>query len=277
MNDAEAKRDPLDRKMNNRKKRISDIGSMSETFSLSCYDVFKSYSTKAGLVLHGVSLEINEGDSVALIGANGSCKSTLLKSLVGLHPVNKGKVRVLGQELYDGKLEQDIRRQIGFVFQNHGLVQRLSALSNVIHGRLGFPGSWRAWHQSIAPEQWRQEALDALDAVGLGHRASARADRLSGGQAQRVAIARALMRKPKLMIADEPAASLDPKTGMDVMETFASIAARNGTTLIFTTHDMTHAMRFAKRIVALKDGRVALDMASADLTEHELRGFFHEA
>lgn len=182
---------------------------------------------------------------------------------------------MLGQELTDGRLGQDVRRQIGFVLQNHGLMQRLSALSNVIHGRLGFPGSWRAWHQSIAPEQWRQEALEA-DAVGLGHRAAARADQLSGGQAQRVAIARALVRKPKLMIADEPAASLDPKTGMDVMETFASIATRTGTTLIYTTRDMAHAMRFAKRIVTLKSGRVALDVASADLTENELREFSHE-
>jgi phosphonate transport system ATP-binding protein len=277
MNNAVMERDRLDRRMVNTARRDGDTGSMGETPSLSCYDVFKSYSAKGGLVLHGVSLEIDEGDSVALIGANGSGKSTLLKSLVGLHPVDKGKVRVLGRELQDGRLEQDVRRQIGFVFQNHGLVQRLSALSNVIHGRLGFPGSWRAWHQSIAPEQWRQEALEALDAVGLGHRASARADQLSGGQAQRVAIARALVRKPKLMIADEPAASLDPKTGMDVMETFASIAARNGTTLIYTTHDMAHALRFAKRIVALKSGRVALDVASADLTEQELQRFFHEA
>jgi phosphonate transport system ATP-binding protein len=277
MNDAVMERDRLDRRMVNTAKRDGDTGSTGETPSLSCYDVFKSYSAKGGLVLHGVSLEIDEGDSVALIGANGSGKSTLLKSLVGLHPVDKGKVRVLGRELQEGRLEQDVRRQIGFVFQNHGLVQRLSALSNVIHGRLGFPGSWRAWHQSIAPEHWRQEALEALEAVGLGHRVAARADQLSGGQAQRVAIARALVRKPKLMIADEPAASLDPKTGMDVMETFASIAARNGTTLIYTTHDMAHALRFAKRIVALKSGRVALDVASADLTEQELQRFFHEA
>lgn len=275
MNDAVMKRDRPHRRTVIAAEHRN--GSMGEHLSLSCYDVFKSYSAKDGLVLHGVSLEIDEGDSVALIGANGSGKSTLLKSLVGLHPVDKGKVRVLGRELRDGRLEQDVRRQIGFVFQNHGLVQRLSALSNVIHGRLGFPGSWRAWHQSIAPDQWRQEALEALDAVGLGHRAGARADQLSGGQAQRVAIARALVRKPKLLIADEPAASLDPKTGMDVMETFASIAASNGTTLIYTTHDMAHALRFAKRIVALKSGRVALDVASADLTEQELQRFFHEA
>jgi phosphonate transport system ATP-binding protein len=277
MNNAVMERERLDRQMTSTTRRGRETGSTGDTISLSCHDVFKSYSAKTGPVLRGVSLEIEEGGTVALIGANGSGKSTLLKSLVGLHPVDSGKVCVLGRELRDGRLDGETRRQIGFVFQNHGLVQRLSALSNVIHGRLGFPGSWRAWHQSIAPEQWRQEALDALDAVGLGHRAAARADQLSGGQAQRVAIARALVRKPKLLIADEPAASLDPKTGMDVMETFASIAARNGTTLIYTTHDMAHALRFANRIVALKSGRVALDVASADLTEHELQRFFHEA
>ena len=247
-----------------------------DTFSLSCHEVFKSYSSKGGLVLHGVSLEIAEGDSVALIGANGSGKSTLLKSLVGLHAIDRGKVNVLGRDLKDGRLDHDVRRQIGFVFQNHGLVQRLSALSNVIHGRLGFPGAWRAWHHSIAPAHWRAEATEALGAVGLRDRASARADQLSGGQAQRVAIARALMRKPKLMIADEPAASLDPKTGIDVMETFASIAKKYQTTLIYTTHDMSHALRFARRIVALRSGRIVFDELSENLNPNDLERFFRE-
>lgn len=276
MNDAIVEHNRLDQNMVGTTRRDHHTGSMGETLSLACNDVFKSYSAKGGLVLHGISLEIDEGDSVALIGANGSGKSTLLKSLVGLHRVDKGRVHLLGRELRDGKMDSDIRRQIGFVFQNHGLVQRLSALSNVIHGHLGFPGSWRAWHQSIAPHAWRQEALEALRAVGLDQRASSRADQLSGGQAQRVAIARALVRKPKLLIADEPAASLDPKTGMDVMETFASIANRNGTTLIYTTHDMSHALRFAKRIVALRSGRVALDERTDNLRIQDLERFFHE-
>ncbi|WP_336741194.1 phosphonate ABC transporter ATP-binding protein [Aureimonas altamirensis] len=244
---------------------------------LACRDVHKSYSAAGGMVLQGVSLAIAERERVALIGPNGSGKSTLLRSLIGLHAVDRGTVHVLGRELRHGSLDRDTRRQIGFVFQNHGLVMRLTALSNVIHGRLGFAGSWRAWHQAIAPSRWREEAVEALEAVGLGHRAGARADQLSGGQAQRVAIARALMRKPRLMIADEPAASLDPKTGMDVMETFTSVATERGTTLVFTTHNMLHARRFATRVVALRGGRIVLDERTANLGDADLERVFHHA
>lgn len=245
---------------------------------ISCRDITKSYSAKAGLVLNGISLEIAEGEKIALIGSNGSGKSTLLKSLVGLHPIDSGAIRVFGADLAGAGASasyRSVRLKVGFVFQNHGLVQRLSALTNVVHGRLGFPGGWRAWHQAIAPQTWRQDALDALAAVGLENRAGARADQLSGGQAQRVAIARALMRKPKLLFADEPAASLDPKTGMDVMETFSEVAAVNNTTLVYTTHDMAHALGFAGRVVALKGGRVVLDARAQDLTAKDLEPIFN--
>jgi phosphonate transport system ATP-binding protein len=255
---------------------VLDAGAPLPESAISCKDVTKSYSLKAGRVLNGISLEIEEGETIALIGSNGSGKSTLLKSLIGLHPVDSGTVRVFGRDL-SGKAaaNRNVRLMVGFVFQNHGLVQRLSALTNVVHGRLGFPGAWRAWHQAIAPAQWRQDALDALAAVGLEHRADARADQLSGGQAQRVAIARALMRRPRLLFADEPAASLDPKTGMDVMETFARVAAANKTTLVYTTHDMAHALRFAGRVIALRNGQVILDAKSSDLTAKDLEPIFH--
>lgn len=239
--------------------------------------LMKSYGPNR--VIDDVSLSIREGETVALIGHNGAGKSTLLKTLIGLRDSDAGTVDILGETFRrqpDARQRAAIRRQVGFVFQQHGLVMRLSALSNVIHGRLGQPGAWRAWHQAIAPALWRDEAMAALDAVRLAHKADARADQLSGGQAQRIAIARALVRKPRVFIADEPAASLDPAAAHEVMQTFAAIAEETKTTLVFTTHDMGHALNYARRVVGLKHGHVCLDAESRNLNTHDLEGIFRD-
>lgn len=236
------------------------------------------YAGVPALVLDRIDLTVREGDTVALIGANGAGKSTLLKALIGLATADAGDITILGERFErrpDRAQKATIRSQIGFVFQHHGLVRRQTALTNVIHGMLGMRGGWRAWHQAIAPTAWREEAIAALCTVRLADKATARADRLSGGQAQRVAIARALMRRPRLLIADEPAASLDPAAGHDVMRSFAEISDRTGTTLVFTTHDMDHALTYARRVVALKAGRVFLDAKSSDLNRSSLEAVFH--
>jgi phosphonate transport system ATP-binding protein len=224
-------------------------------------------------VLRNLSLRIGEGEVVALIGSNGSGKSTLLKCIAGVHPIDAGTAEVFGESFGPdarAKILAGIRRHIGFVFQHHALVRRLSVLSNVVHGRLGDGGSWRAFHQMIAPDAMRREAMEALRLVGLEDKAQARADALSGGQAQRVAIARALIRKPRVLIADEPAASLDPVAGQDVMQAFVDIAEANRTTLVFTTHDLDHALEFGRRIVALRQGSIVLDRPSRSVTRAEL-------
>jgi len=161
------------------------------------------------------------------------------------------------------------------VFQKHCLVRRRTVLSNVIHGLFGAPGSWRAFSHSIAPEPWRQRALEALDAVNLADKAMMRADALSGGQQQRVAIARALVRRPRLLIADEPAASLDPVSGRNVMDLFQSLCGGQGITLLFTSHDMKHALDYATRVVALKQGRVLFDKPSGRVSQSDLNETFH--
>lgn len=239
-------------------------------------DLRKGYGS-ADPVLAGISVDIGEGERVALIGANGSGKSTLLRSLIGLHDVSGGSIRIFDRS-FSGRptsaAARSIRSQIGFVFQSHSLVRRLSALSNVVHGKLGLAGSWRAWHQAIAPSHWRDEAADALTAVNLLDKAYYRADTLSGGQQQRVAIARALIRKPRLFIADEPAASLDPSAGHDVMMRLADLARSTGTTLVFTTHDMDHALTYANRVLALKKGGIFLDQSSSCLTKQDLNAVF---
>lgn len=236
----------------------------------------KAYGNAAE-ILRGVDLAIRPGERVALIGANGSGKSTLLKCLVGLHPVTGGAVEVLGERFERAPAPAQrarLRRQTGFVFQRHGLVRRRSVLSNVVHGMMGLRGSWRAFTQALAPQDWREQAIAALAEVRLADRAMDRADKLSGGQQQRVAIARALIRRPRLLIADEPAASLDPAAGRDVMELFSRLCAGHGITLLFTSHDMDHATEFADRIVALKGGGIHFDKPSDRVIARDLESTF---
>ncbi len=246
---------------------------------VACASVAKTYDgTKP--VLRRVDLKVYAKERVALIGANGSGKSTLLKCMVGLHPITGGTISALGVNL-NGRTQdsalRELRRQVGFVFQKHCLVGRLSVMSNVVHGMLGAPGSWRGFSHVTAPGAWRRLAMDALADVNLADRALERTDTLSGGQQQRVAIARALVRKPKILFADEPAASLDPNAGRDVMVLFSELCAQHALTLIYTSHDMRHARDYSERIVALKNGYVAFDAPSSSVTTPMLDGVFDSA
>ncbi|MEC9433288.1 MAG: ATP-binding cassette domain-containing protein [Pseudomonadota bacterium] len=225
--------------------------------------------------LRGVDFTLAPAERVALIGPNGAGKTTLLNAAVGLVPAAGGTVETLGERLSSARGRARARARTGFVFQKHGLVRRRSALSNVLHGLMARPGAWRAWTAAIAPAAWRAEAMAALAEVGLDDRAADRADRLSGGQAQRVAVARALVGGPLLVIADEPTASLDPAAGREVMALFSSLVARRGAALLFTTHDMEHALDYADRIVGLRAGRVALDRPAAACSLAELETLFH--
>ena len=243
---------------------------------LSADGLCKSYNADKP-IFSNISLDVKEGETVALIGSNGAGKSTLLKCFIGVLPNNGGEISIFGNgfsKAPSAKQAKQIRSDIGFVFQKHSLVARATALTNVVHGLLGRPGSWRGWHHAFAQNTWREAALDALDSVNLAHKANERVDQLSGGQAQRVAIARALVRKPKLFIADEPAASLDPKSGHEVMQRFVDLAKKNNITLMFTSHDMQHALQYAERVIALKSGSVFLDQNSIDLTPADLKAVF---
>ena len=215
-------------------------------------------------VLEGIDIDITRGERVALIGPNGAGKSTLLRALTGLVPC-EGRVAPAGR---------DLRQRTGMVFQHHALVRRASALSNVVHGLMHRRGGWRAWHEALAPAPFRAAAMAALAQVGLADRTRVRAGHLSGGQAQRVAIARALVRDPDLLIADEPAASLDPAAGHEVMRALAETAG--GRTLLFTSHDMAHARAYATRILALEAGRIVLDAPAEATDPARLRALFPE-
>jgi phosphonate transport system ATP-binding protein len=153
-------------------------------------------------------------------------------------------------------------------------VGRLSSLTNVIHGAQGRGYGIAAWSQSFASPAIRAQALGCLERVGLAQAAGQRADSLSGGQSQRVAIARALMQQPNIVLADEPAASLDPQAGDEVMQLFATLMRSEAKTVVFTSHNLTHALRFSDRVIAIGGGKVVLDAPSRSLAEAELRGLY---
>lgn len=233
------------------------------------------------VALKDINLSVSEGDCIALIGSNGSGKSTLLKCLTGVLPATAGEVTTLGvalsannsRRISDKRLKQ-LHQKIGWVFQHHGLVRRRSVLSNVIHGMLGAAGSWRSFTHQSAPTAWRERAMDALEDVGLADLALRRADTLSGGQQQRVAVARALVRKPALIIADEPAASLDPVAGHEVMKVLTELQQQRHCTLIFTSHDIEHAKQYSRNVAGLSGGRLVLRCSASDLTNEALQSLY---
>ena len=226
-------------------------------------------------VFSGITLDIAPNSIVALIGANGAGKSTLLRCIPRLIEPDTGAIRVLGSDVMGPRRALiGLRRRIGFVFQKHNLVGRLSSLTNVVHGAQARNLGSRAWLQSLAPHAIRQEALDCLNRVGLAAMAGQRADQLSGGQSQRVAIARALMQRPDIVLADEPAASLDPQAGDEVMQLFASLMRQEAKTVVFTSHNLSHALSFADRVVAIGGGKIMLDQPSSRLKESELRDLY---
>ncbi len=227
-------------------------------------------------VLSDVSLAVGKAEAVALIGANGAGKSTLLRSCLRLVEPDAGNVRLLGEDVRELKAERlrRLRARVGFVFQRHNLVPRLPVFSNVLHGALGRRAGPRTWFHEIAPRALREEAMRCLERVGLTGLAGRRADQLSGGQSQRVAIARALMQRPELMFADEPVASLDPAAGEEVMRCFVDLVRRERLTLVFTTHNLRHALDYGERVVGLRGGRVTIDAPAAALDLQSLRAFY---
>jgi phosphonate transport system ATP-binding protein len=242
--------------------------------AISVRDVCKSFK-QGRLVLDHVCLEVATGSLVALIGANGTGKSTLLRLIPRLIEPDKGEVAIFSQHVAkSGKQLRQVRKRIGFVFQKHNLVGRLSALTNVIHGAQARGYSFRAWGQCLAPQLLRHEAMACLERVGLADVAGQRADSLSGGQSQRVAIARALMQRPDIVLADEPAASLDPQAGDEVMRLFLALMRKEKKTVVFTSHNLNHALDYADRVVGLSAGKVILDMPAAGLRESDLRGLY---
>lgn len=226
--------------------------------------------------LTDITFQVHAGETVVLLGANGSGKSTLQKCLTKLVEPTEGSVRVLDTEITTAGTREitALRREAGVVFQRINLVRELSVMTNVIHGSLGRVGSMRNWFAGTARKEQRDEAMEALDRVGLAHVAQRRADELSGGQQQRVAIARMLMQQPQVVLADEPVAALDPRAGRSVMDLLWEITEERGRTLLCTLHQLELARAYGHRVIALRDGAVEMDTVMSQVADDQLQGLY---
>ena len=226
--------------------------------------------------LDDVSLEVRDGEFVVLIGLSGSGKSTLLRCINRLVEPTSGRVVLGGIDVTaaHGAELRRVRRGIGMIFQQFNLVKRSSVLTNVLTGRLGYVSPWQALLQHFGEEDYRR-ALINLERVGLRDRARQRADRLSGGQQQRVAIARALMQEPRIMLADEPVASLDPATSHSVLKYLQRIN-RDGMTVICSLHFLSLARTYATRVIALKAGQLMFDGSPSEIDEPRFQAIYGE-
>jgi phosphonate transport system ATP-binding protein len=219
----------------------------------------------AAPVLDGVSLEVAPGELVALVGASGAGKTTLFRCITRLVEPDAGEITVNGHALHaaNGAALALARREIGLVFQQFNLIRRLSAVENVLAGRLGHVPLWRVVTRRFARAD-RQLALASLDRVGLLPQAYQRADSLSGGQQQRVAIARVLAQQSRVILADEPVASLDAANAAAMLSLFREIARERGIAVLCSLHQIEIAKTFADRVVGLAGGRVIVDRAARE-------------
>ena len=227
--------------------------------------------------LKGVSFSVQPGEFLVIIGLSGSGKSTLLRCINRLIEPTSGTVKFLGKDITHIKGEQlrKAKSQIGMVFQQFNLIRRRSVLTNVISGKLGaistFDSILERFDKEIIDEAYRN-----LETVGITEKARIRADSLSGGQQQRVAIARSLMQNPKLLLADEPVASLDPATSNSIMHYFEKINKDLGTTVICNLHFLSLVRKYASRVIALKAGEIIYEGLPGEINETWFRTIYGE-
>lgn len=215
--------------------------------------------------LRGVDLSVQGGEFVVVLGPSGSGKTTLLRSINGLVDPDAGEIRFCDRIVSSSTLP-DLRKKTGMVFQDFNLVNNLSSLNNVLTGLLDSSNKFISMFYLFSREQ-KLRALGCLERVGLLDKAYARADQLSGGQKQRVGIARAIVKKPILLLADEPVASVDPIIAHSIMSLLRDIGNEIGITVICNLHQVDLALKFSDRIVGLSGGRIVLDVATRDVDE----------
>lgn len=222
-------------------------------------NVSKTYNheTKA---LTDVSFSVEEGEFVSIIGPSGSGKSTILRCINRLVDTTQGTIVFDGHSvnLASKKEIRQIRKTIGMIFQHYNLVERLSVIENVLHGRLGHK-STLSGAVGYYSEQEKERAFQILAQLGLSEQAYRRCDELSGGQKQRVGIARSVMQEPRLILCDEPIASLDPSSSKVIMDLLSNINQTMKITCIFNLHQVEVAMKYSKRIIGVTAGRIIYD------------------
>ncbi|MBN8189403.1 phosphonate ABC transporter ATP-binding protein [Salipiger thiooxidans] len=222
-------------------------------------DLVKSYGGGAP-VLKNLDLTIEGESVVSIIGSSGAGKSTLLRCINRLVEPTSGSIVLNGTELTSlkGRQLRAARRKIGMVFQGFNLVDRLTVMENVQSGRLGYISTWAAIMRRYPKEDIRR-AYELMERVGIAQYANTRADQLSGGERQRVGVVRALMQDPEILLADEPTASLDPKTSEQIMGLLRDLAGELKLPVLINIHNVTEARKYTDRIVGMRFGRIIFD------------------
>ncbi|MGI5895123.1 MAG: phosphonate ABC transporter ATP-binding protein [Candidatus Merdivicinus sp.] len=221
--------------------------------------------------LKNVSLDVQEGEFISVIGPSGSGKSTLLRAINRLIPITNGEVFLDGESVgyLRGKELRNVRHKVGMIFQNYNLVYSLSVLQNVLHGRLGYMSGVKGIF-GLYSEEDKQAALDLLDEMGMKQYCYHRASDLSGGQKQRVGIARAINQNPRLLLCDEPIASLDPSSAKTIMDLLHDMTRKRNIACIVNLHQLDVALKYSTRIIGLSKGEIVFDGKPEELTRHKI-------
>ncbi len=235
---------------------------------LTTKELYKTYDT-GDQALNGVSMDVGGNEIVSIIGPSGAGKSTFIRCVNRLVEPTGGEVWLEDTEItaLSKKELRKARTDMGMIFQEYNLVERLTVMENVLSGRLGQVSTWRGFRRDFPPEDV-QRAYEVLDRVGLYDLVDNRADALSGGQRQRVGIARAIMQQPKILLVDEPTSSLDPETSHEVMRLLTEIANDDDIPVLINIHEIDLAEEYASRIVGLRDGEIVFEGEPEDLDEH---------
>ncbi|OOM10662.1 phosphonate ABC transporter ATP-binding protein [Clostridium saccharobutylicum] len=237
-------------------------------------DISKVYKggTKA---LSNIGFSVKKGEFVSVIGPSGAGKSTLLRCINRLSDATHGSITFDETKIQDlnRKGLRELRTKIGMIFQNYNLVERLSVIENVLHGRLGYK-SVIAGVIGIYTEDEKQQAFRIIEKLGLQNEAYKRCDELSGGQKQRVGIARALIQNPKLMLCDEPIASLDPNSSKIIMDQLKNINKEMGLTCILNLHQVDVAMKYSDKIIGINGGRIIFNGRPSELTKKKIHQIY---
>ncbi len=233
-------------------------------------NVTKQYG-KSTVALSGVSFSVKEGEFISIIGPSGAGKSTLLRCINRMIDATGGEIIFDGIDVYSlGKSKlRKMRTRIGMIFQHYNLVDRLTVMENILHGRLGYK-STLAGVFGIYTKSEKHQAFEIVSILGLNDQVYKRCDQLSGGQKQRVGIGRALIQNPRLMLCDEPIASLDPNASKVIMDYLRRISKDLGITCLINLHQVDVALKYSDRIIGINDGRMIYDGSPESITAEEV-------
>jgi phosphonate transport system ATP-binding protein len=222
--------------------------------------------------LRGVDLKINKGEFVSILGPSGSGKTTLLRTINGLETASGGEIYFDNKEVNNNNI-LEVQKKTGMIFQEFNLVNNLSAINNVLTGLLNSSNKFLSLFYLFSKKQ-KIKALRSLETVGLLEKSYIRSDELSGGQRQRVGIARAIIKKPLLLLADEPVASLDPKSSNLILSLLKKINQEFGTTILCNLHQVDLAKKYSNRVVGLIDGKIIFDEKSSNINQTYLEKIY---